>query len=342
MRTGRWTTAVAVVATALLLSGCGGGGDDEQGAGDGEEMKVGLVTDIGGLNDRSFNHLAHMGLKRGESDLGVAGRVLISRSNADYIPNLSTLAQQDYDLIVGVGFLMEEAIGQAAKQFPETNFAIVDDSANSKGIGGAENVRGLLFREQQGGYLAGYLAGLQVKAQGGKQVVGAVGGQKIPPVDRYIAGFQAGAKAANPDVRVLVDYSQDFVDQAKCKEITLNHIEQGSQVEFQVAGQCGLGVLDAAREKGIWGIGADADQAFLGPHVLTSALKKVDVAVFETIESVKDGSFKGGQDTIFDVASKGIGLGKVSAKVERDRVAKVESILEQLGEGKIKPPETPQ
>ena len=197
--------------------------------------------------------------------------------------------------MVAVGFLMAEALDAVAKQFPDTNFAIID-FAQEELASKPANVRGLLFKEQEAGYLVGYLAGPVVAEEGGANpTVSTVGGQKIPPVDRYIAGFQAGAKAANPDVQSQNAYSQDFVDQAKCKEIALNQIARGSSVVFQVAGQCGLGALNAAKEKNVWGIGVDADQGYLGPHILTSALKKVDVAVFQTIQSVGDGSFSGGR-----------------------------------------------
>ena len=134
-----------------------------------------------------------------------------------------------------------------------------------------------------------------------------VGGQKIPPVDHYIAGFQAGAKKANPGIQTLNGYSQDFVDQAKCKEIALDQIAKGSKVVFQVAGGCGLGALDAAKEKGVQGIGVDADQAYLGDHILTSALKKVDVAVYDAIKRAQEGQFKGGTDVIASVENGGVG-----------------------------------
>src|SRR5439155_962359 len=135
------------------------------------------------------------------------------------------------------------------------------------------------------GYLVGYLAGLEEKRRPGPDLVGSVGGEKQPPVDRFIAGYQAGAKAADPGIKVVNGYSQDFTDQAKCKQIALNQIEQGAGVVFQVAGACGLGALDAAKEKHVWGIGVDADQSFLGPHILTSAVKRVDAAVFLAIKS---------------------------------------------------------
>jgi basic membrane protein A and related proteins len=289
-----------------------------------KKIKVGLVTDIGGLNDRSFNALANKGLKDAQAQLGVEGRVLISKSNADYTPNLTTLAQQKYDLIISVGFLMAEATEKVAGKFPNVKFAIVDGSAagmKSK----PKNVEGLLFAEQEAGYLVGYLSGLYAK-DNNVTTVGSVGGQKIPPVDHYIAGFQAGAKKANPSIKTLNAYSQDFVDQAKCKEIALDQISKGSKVEFQVAGQCGLGVLDAAKEKSVQGIGVDADQGYIGPQVFTSALKKVDVAVFNAIKGVQENKYTGGQDVLNNVKSGGIGYGKLNTAAEKyaDQVKKVQ------------------
>ncbi len=170
----------------------------------------------------------------------------------------------------------------------------------------------MLFEEQEAGYLVGYMAGLYLKDEGGG-TAGSVGGQKIPPVDHYIAGYAAGVVAANPDAKTVNGYSQDFVDPAKCKELALNQIQQGAKVVFQVAGGCGLGALDAAKEKGIQGIGVDADQGYLGDQVMTSALKKVDVAVFDEIKAVQDDTFKGGANAIFDIKSGGVGIGKTNA-----------------------------
>jgi basic membrane protein A and related proteins len=297
--------------------------------------KVGLVTDIGGLNDRGFNHLAYVGLQQGQKQLKLDGRVLESKSATDYVPNLSTLAQQGYGLVIAVGFLMTDAVDQVAAQFPNTMFAIVDVDATSI-KDKPQNVQGILFKEQESGYLAGYLAGLVMKAKGGKQVAGTVGGLKIPPVDRYIAGFKAGLKKADPKATELNGYSQDFVDQAKCKEVALQQIAQGSKVEFQVAGGCGLGVLDAAKEKAIWGIGVDSDQLFLGPQMLTSAIKKVDQGVFQTIQAAQKGTFKGGTNRTFGVKQGGSGIGKISKKVPKAIQAKVLAVQAQIKAGKIK------
>ncbi len=336
----------------LVVSGCGGSDGESSGTTAapaatteatppaGRGIKVGLVTDIGGLDDRSFNFLANQGLARAKEQLGIQGRVVVSRSNADYVPNLATLAKQGYDLVVGVGFLMADAVETVAGEFPDVQFAIIDYSQAAM-PSKPKNVRGLLFKEQEAGFLVGYLAGLVVgEAGGSNQTISSVGGQKIPPVDRYIAGYQAGAKAANPKVKTLNGYSQDFVDQAKCKEIALNQIARGSSVVFQVAGQCGLGALNAAKEQNVSGIGVDADQAFLGDYVLTSALKKVDVAVFQTVQTVQDGTFTGGNDTVFDVASGGVGLGKIAASVPGELVAKVKQQQERIAAGNISIPET--
>jgi basic membrane protein A and related proteins len=310
--------------------GGGGGGGEEQAA---ESIKAGLVTDIGGLNDRSFNSLANKGIKQAESELGVETRVLISKSNGDYVPNLTTLAQQQFDLIIPVGFLMADAVNTVATQLPDANFAIVDFPAAAL-EDKPKNVQGLLFRENEAGYLAGYLAGLWAK-DNNATTVSTVGGQKIPPVDAYIAGFQAGAKKAFPQVETLNGYSQDFVDQAKCKEIALDQIQKGSKVVFQVAGGCGLGALDAAAEEGVQGIGVDADQFYLGDHILTSALKKVDVAVFEAVKRAQEGNFKGGTDVIATVENGGVGLGRISAEGEQ-YADQVQEVQDQIASGEIK------
>src|SRR2546425_4198551 len=277
--------ALLGVLVLLVAAGCGGGGKKSSantttaGTG-GSKIKVGLVTDISGLNDRGFNHLSYVGLKRAASELGLQQRVYQAKSTQEYVPNLSTFARDGYDLAIGVGFTEADAIDTVATNFPKSKFAIVDvDQTEEKHK--PANLLGLLFKEQETGYLVGYLAGLEEKRLPGKDIVGSVGGQKQPPVDRFIAGFQAGAKAADPGITTLNAYSEDWNDQAKCKQIALNQIEQGASVIFQVASGCGLGALDAAKEKGVWGIGVDADQSFLGPHILTSAVKRVDTAVFD-------------------------------------------------------------
>jgi basic membrane protein A len=322
----------------LLLAGCGG--DDGPDAvattegGAAKPVRVGLITDLGQLDDNGFNELAFRGLKRAEEELGIEGRVVESASAADYIPNMSSLARGGYDLVIGVGFAQGDAIGKAAQRFPDTKFAIIDvDQAFVPGK--PANVQGLLFREEEVGYLVGYLAGLTEKRREGKDAISAVGGMKEPPVDRFIAGYFAGAEKAAPGITVMHDYSQDWDDQAKCKELALNQIARGSHVVFQVAGGCGLGALNAAGERDVWGIGVDADQSFLGPHILTSAQKGVDAAVFLTIQSVLDGTWEGGGNATFGLAEEGVGLGTVSPDVPEEDLAAVEDVEERIASGEI-------
>src|SRR6476661_4538858 len=324
-----------VVAGALALLASGAGGQAASGA---STLKIGMVTDVGGLNDRGFNHLAYVGMLQAQKRLGVSIRVAESRSPADYIPNLAAFARQGYDLVLGVGYTEIGAMGAVAKRFPKTRFAIVD-VANGDLAGTPKNVLGLLFHEEQVGYLAGYLAGLETKRLPGRDVVSSVAGEKQPPVDRFLAGYQAGAKRANPRVTAINGYSQDFNDQAKCKAIALNQIAAGSVAVFAVAGGCGLGALDAAKGENVWGIGVDADQSFLGPQTLTSATKKVDRAVYLAVQAVQQGRFHGG-NAVYGLREGGVALGKISPKVPKSEVTAVERIRRQLVAGKIVPPRT--
>ena len=322
---------------AALLAGCGGSSNSSSSGssttgGSGEKPYVVLVTDIGQLHDHGFNELAYQGLQHAIKQLGVRGDVYQSPATSDYVPNLATAARKGAALVISVGFDQANSIARVAKQFPKTHFAIIDVDWNDL-PGHPKNVEGLIFREQEAGYLAGYLAGLVQKNK--PAVLGSVGGEKQPPVDRYIAGYQAGAKAADPHVTFENGYSQEWVDQAKCKTIALNQIQKGASIVFQVAGGCGLGALDAAKQNQVWGIGVDADQSYLGPQVLTSAMKRVDTSVYATIQSVLDGKFKGGTNSVFSLNNQGVGLGKISSKVPHADVTKVHDIAKQIASGKL-------
>jgi len=300
------------------------------------KFRVAVVTDTGGLNDKGFNSLANQGLKQAIAKLGIEGRVFISKNTADYIPNLSAGARE-YDLVIGNGFLMADTIAAVAKRFPDVKFGIIDFSAPFL-KGKPKNVRGITFAEQEAGCLAGVAAATVSKTN----VISSVGGLKIPPVDAFIAGYQFCAKRVKPSITTLNGYSQDFVAQDKCKELALNQAGENADVIFQVAGQCGLGALQAAKEERKWGIGVDKDQGFLGKHVLTSATKKVDVGVFETIKLAKSKAWKGGVDGIFNVKNKGVGYGKLSTTAP-NRVALANRLAKwsrDISAGKVKPPRT--
>ena len=332
-------SGLAALGVLLLVAACGGDGDSGSATGQTEgiekaQFKIALVTDVGQLNDRGFNQLAYEGLKRAEKELDVEIRVAQSRSAADYIPNHTTLVRQGFDLVIGVGFAQGDAVDVAASRLPDARYAIIDvDQQSLKHK--PKNVVGILFKEEQAGYLAGVLAGLAVKGESAAPVVGSVGGYKEPPVDRFIAGYQAGAKWAVPQVKTLNGYSSDWDDAAKCKELALDQIARGASVVFQVAGGCGLGALDAAKERDVWGIGVDADQSFLGDFVLTSAMKRVDEAVFRTIKSVIEGRWEGGKNLVFGLEEDGVGLGKISPQVPDEDRTVLEDVESKIRAGEV-------
>ena len=333
----------AVVLVAALAAVLGGTGTAAPQA----TTKVGLVSDVGKFNDKSFNQSALDGLKRAQRILKVQGRAVESRSASDYIPNLASLARAGYSPTIGVGFLLSDGVNTAARQFPNSRFAIIDYSVKAapftdaaKGVATPRNVRGLTFNTNENSYMIGCLAGLMTKRAGGPQVISAVGGLDIPTVSIFIAGYRAGAKRCNKGINVLIDFSQDFGAQDKCKELALNQIAKGSRVVFQVAGGCGLGALDAAREKGRWGIGVDKDQSNLGAHILTSAVKRVDTAVFLTAQSAKSGKFKGGVDAVFNLRNNGVAVGKISPRVPKAFIKQMNALRPLLISGKIKAPKS--
>ena len=304
--------------------------------------KAAIVTDTAGLNDRSFNHLANLGRLKAQKDLKVQSRAFISKSSQDYLPNMVAAAQDGYEAVVANGFLLATDLNTAAQQFPDTKWAIVDFPQVAL-TDKPKNVVGLTFKSEESGYLVGYLAGLMTKREGGKQVISAVGGQKIPPVDNWIAGYRAGAKKANPKIQVLIDYSNQFPPSAapKCKELALKQFAKGSHAVFQVAGGCGLGALDAAKQKGKWGIGVDADQSYLGSHILTSGVKRVDTAVYTFFKLAKAGTLKTGTDLVFNLKNGGQDVGKFSPKCKcAAYILKMNGIKRLIIAGKIKPPAT--
>jgi basic membrane protein A len=304
---------------------------------------VGLVTDIGGLNDKSFNHLAYVGLGEAETLYHVRGQVIESHSPSDYIPNLTNFAQRHTRLTIAVGFLMQGAIYTVAKQYPTQKFAIIDGSpTNAKGvITNLKNVANLYFKEQESGYLVGVIAGLMEKDHVGAathNTIGVMGGLSLPSVNRYIAGYYAGARKVDPGIKILLGYSQSFTNQAAAHAIGLSQISAGADILFQVAGGAGLGYLAAAQQRGKYGIGVDADQGYLGKYILTSALKKVDQAVSLTVRDAMRGHFKAG-DHRFTLATNSTGFGKVASVVPASIIAQANQYKALISSGKIVPPE---
>ena len=251
-----------------------------------------------------------------------------------YVPSLSLLARQKYDLVIGMGVFAAAAIDRVATGFPETRFAIID-AAHDDLAHRPNNVLGLAFSAEQAGYLAGHLAALMLTLTPGDEVISSVGGERLSTVERWIAGYQAGARGANPRVTTLHSYTDSFVDPVKGRAVALSQIAKGSRVVFQVADACGLGALEAASERGIWGIGVDVDQSHLGRHILTSALIRLDVAVFDTIEALARGTLETGRTSRFSLENRGVGLGTISAAVPRSFKEEIEDVRAEIIAGKI-------
>ena len=329
--------AVLSLLVGLVLAGGGSAAPSKAKA----TFTAALVSDIGKFNDKGFNEDQLAGLKRAGKQLGVKTLEIQSNSSSDYLPNLTTMVREGANIVSAAGYLLAPTLSTVAAQFPSVDFTITDDSVKGADFAKAKsvkNIEGLVYASNESGCLVGYLAGEMAKANGGKQVIGAVGGIEIPAVDDYIVGYNYCAKLSDPGVKVLVGYSQDFVAQDKCKTVAQDQIGQGSQVEFQVAGGCGLGALNAAAQAGIWGIGVDVDQYSLAKNVLTSALKRVDVGIYTAIKQAKSGQFKGGSDLLFDLRDNGVGVGKISPKVPKAYITKMVQLEGKIKAGTVKVP----
>ncbi|MGB9678760.1 MAG: BMP family lipoprotein [Thermoanaerobacteraceae bacterium] len=331
-----------VLASSVLLSGCSSSTKQQNPqpqtntqAEKAKNFKVGLVTDVGGINDHSFNQMAYQGLEKAGKELGVTINVIQSKQMTDYVPNLTNFAQQGYDLIIAVGFMMHDATEEVSQKFPDIKFMIIDSEITDR-----PNVSSAMFKTEQCGYLVGALAGLMQNEKSNprindKNTIGVVGGMQIPPVDSYIAGYQQGAKAVDSNINILLNYTNSFTDPATGKQMALTQISQGADVVFQVAGGTGEGVIKAAQEKKVYAIGVDADQAYLAPDsVLTSAVKRVDTATFDIIKETLNGNFKSGI-VYFDLKNNGVGIGTINKDVPQSVIDKVKQLEQDIIDGKI-------
>jgi len=341
----------------LVLSACGsnntGNGTSTSTSTAKAQFQVGLVTDIGGLNDRGFNQLAHMGYEQAEQQFHFTDSIIQTQSQNDYIKNLTQAAQSN-DLVIGVGFLMAQAMDQVAKTFPNKKFALVDSCAASDANGDCDttikNVTPLYFKEQQAGCLVGVVAGkmeMDGKAEApkllGANTIGAVGGISIPPVDRYIAGYKYCAQQVDPTVKVIISYSNDFTDPTKCQDQADAQIKQDkADIIFQVAGGCGVGALNAAETDGVYGIGVDTDQGYLHPDsIITSAQKRVDVAVYTIIKDTESNQYPSDPLNFakFDLSNDGVGAAPLSSAVPADVQPLLNQYIQQIKSGQVTPPE---
>jgi basic membrane protein A len=331
--------ALAVLATVGAILAAGNGQARPA------AVRVAVVADTGSLNDKGFNTLAVQGLEKAEKNLGVETRAYPTATAADRAPNLQAAAQAGYGLVIATGVLFTFGpLNTVAPVNPKTKFLGID--VNFPDVEGKPaNIRGVQFREQEAGCLVGNIAALEAKRQG-KRVISAIGANKVTAIVRFFAGYKFCAKRAYSKIKVLSNYAGDptFNDQPKCRTTALGQIARGTRVIFAVAGGCGLGALDLVKQRGLWGIGVDADQYFLGPHMLTSATKKVNVAVYDAIaEYAKDpDGFKTGFNKTYTVKNNGVGYGRLSPKLPK-AVAKAytkstNALVKLLASGKVKPP----
>jgi len=336
-----------------LLAGCTGGQAPQGVSGgatgsgtapaSGEKLQVGMVFDTGGIGDQSFNWMAWQGLQRAEKELGVAPTKAESQQQADYTSNLERMAERGCKVVFAVGFALEDAVKDVAPRYPDTYFALIDADGPQ-----AANVCGLRFREEEGSYLVGALAGGMTKSK----TLGFVGGMEIPLIKKFEAGYRAGAQTTQPQVQVHAKYTNNWEKVDTGRELALALYNQGADVVYHAAGRCGLGVIEAAKSKGpgFWAIGTDADQDHLGTknpqqpappsRVLTSMMKRVDNVVFAVCQDVKEGKFQSGA-RVFGVKEEGVGLTPLTYTrndVPEALRSRVEALRRQIADGKLKPP----
>jgi basic membrane protein A len=350
VKVSRRTSLVAAALVVVLLAGlaalAGSSSSQASPRASKATFLASLVSDIGKFNDRSFNQSQLEGLKKAKKDFHIKILPLQSNSTSDYTPNFNTAVRSHANITIAAGFLLADTLETVASQFPNSKFAITDYCAKgaAKCITGSvlkqdhPNVMGLDYAANQSGCLVGYLAAEMAKKHGGKQVIGAVGGLHIPPVDIWIAGYKYCAKLYNKHIQVLVGYSGDFVKSDLCKTVAENQIAQGAQVLFQVAGGCGLGTLTAAAEHGIWGIGVDKDQYKDAKRVLTSGIKKVNLGVYKVIQATMKHKFKGNKDLQFTLANGGMGVGKINPAVPKKFITAMNKIKTKIIKHKLKIP----
>lgn len=362
--------ALAVVAVALVLAGRMMGGDedsvstaktdtasssntasptgdqgavkqDQATAAPASDIRIGLVFDVGGLGDKSFNDAAHRGLKKAEEELGVKVRYIEPGDGSDRESALRQLASEGYNLIFGVGFIFSDDLVKLAQQYPDLKFAGIDFSMPQGLEKTPDNLVGLRFREHEGSFLVGAIAGLLTKSK----KVGFVGGMEIPLIRKFEAGYKAGVKHVCADCEVLSAYAgtepKAFNDPVKGQELAIVQYDRGVDIIYHASGKTGDGVFNAAKQRNKMVIGVDSDQFHVAPCcTLTSMLKKVDVAVFDTIRKVKDGQFQGG---VFEFGLSDNGVGFVFDENNKDRVTqdvadKVNALAKEIIEGKLQVP----
>jgi basic membrane protein A len=302
------------------------------------QLRVGFVAYSGVVpSSRTIEGQMLLGFLRADKELAVQGQVRYVPPNQDPTGALEHLARQNYDLIVVAFPGSPDGLERIAARFPRVRF-VAPDVPIEVFKHRPKNFQGSDYRAEEAAYLAGYLAALMEDRQPGRHVISAVGGIPYSGVTRWTDGYKAGAKKADPSISVLIGYSNDFANPAKCRRVALSQIAKGSGAVFNVAGACGLGTLRAAKDEGVWGLGVDIDQSYLGPQILTSAILRRDRGVFQTVRSLVRGNFKTGGNSVSNLRNGGVELGAISPRVPREVLRRVESIRRAIIEGRLQVP----
>ncbi len=340
--------SVTTLSLSLLLTGCGGGkqaapapgqeNQAQQPTGEKPKVKIGMVTDVGGVNDNSFNQSAWEGLQKLNKDTGIEVQYLQSQSDAEYVPNLNQFVKDKWDLTWGIGFLMGDHVKKVASENKDAKLAIIDAE-----VEGVPNVESVLFKEQEGSFLVGVVAASMTKTK----KVGFVGGMDIPVIKRFEAGFTAGVKAVDPSVQVIPVYTGAFDKPDLGKSAASQLYGQGADIVFHAAGATGDGVFNEAKDRkskgeNVWVIGVDKDQSLtFGKEItLTSMMKRVDEAVYRVSKDFINGKFEGGKMVKLGLAENAVGLPETSKDtVPADVLKKVEEFKNKIVKGEITVPE---
>ena len=325
--------SLSVVMSASMLVGCGNKSTEESSTAS-SEIKIGMVADLGGINDESFNQSAWEGLQQAEKDFGIEIKVIESKQASEYLTNMESLIDEDVDMVIGVGYTMKEDIQKQAENYPDKQFVLIDETYDTI----PENVTPILFRENEAAYLTGLIAGKMTKTND----LGFIGGIQTPVVSRFEYGYKAGVNAANDKANVNVQYAGTFSDAAKGKSIANQMYGNGSDIILSAAGGTGLGAIESAKEQNKYAIGVDRDQSDLAPeNVLTSALKRVNVGVYDIVKEFVEGKLKGGVEKVYGLKEDGVGIPESTKNlVSQDIIDYVNVMIEKVKSGEIKVPAT--
>ena len=294
---------------------------------DGTGFKIGMVTDVGGVNDGSFNQSAWEGLQRAGEAFGCEVKYIESKGDADYVPNIESFLDEDYDLIVCVGYMMADAVRDAAELYPDQKFAIFDDASNAD----LDNVTCMMFEQEQASYLVGLAAGYTTESN----IVGFVTGAANETMNSFGYGYCAGVLDANPDATILQYNANNFGDASGGKTAVNTMVTKGADVVFHAAGGTGIGVIDGCKENKIWAIGVDSDQSPLAPEtILTSALKRVDNACYDATKKTILGTLEGGVET-YDLAAGGVDIAPTTDNLSKDVLEKIEDAKKDIIAGDL-------